>query len=69
MVYIVCMKQSDRLKATLKQVQAELAHATDQSVIDSLNLRISHLKDYIRDAESIEWHGDGWESRERNFGA
>jgi hypothetical protein len=63
------MNQSDSLKQKLKQVQAELANATEQSVIDSLNLRISHLKAYIQDAESGEWHDSGWESRERNFGA
>ena len=50
----------------LRGVQRELANATDQVEIDRLNLRISHIRDAIRDVESIEWHGRGWRSRERN---
>ena len=50
----------------LRGVQRELANATDQVEIDRLNLRISHIREAIRDVESIEWHGRGWRSRERN---
>tara|TARA_Y100000356_G_C11107542_1_gene207772 strand:+ start:187 stop:369 length:183 start_codon:yes stop_codon:yes gene_type:complete len=50
----------------LRGVQRELANATDQAEIDRLNLRISHIREAIRDVESIEWHGRGWRSRERN---
>ena len=50
----------------LRGVQRELANATDQVEIDRLNLRISHIREAIRDVESIEWHGSGWRSRERN---
>ena len=50
----------------LRGVQRELANATDQVEIDRLHLRISHIREAIRDVESIEWHGRGWRSRERN---
>ena len=50
----------------LRGVQRELANATDQVEIDRLNLRISHIREAIRDVESIEGHGRGWRSRERN---
>ena len=50
----------------LRGVQRELANATEQVEIDRLNLRISHIREAIRDVESIEWHGRGWRSRERN---
>ena len=50
----------------LRGVQRELANATDQVEIDRLNLRISHIREAIRDVESIEWHGRGWRSRELN---
>ena len=50
----------------LRGVQRALANATDQVEIDRLNLRISHIREAIRDVESIEWHGRGWRSRERN---
>ena len=50
----------------LRGVQRELDNATDQVEIDRLNLRISHIREAIRDVESIEWHGRGWRSRERN---
>tara|TARA_Y100001936_G_C16084825_1_gene680843 strand:+ start:2901 stop:3083 length:183 start_codon:yes stop_codon:yes gene_type:complete len=54
------------LKIRLKEAQAELDNATDQDAVDRANLRISHIRDAIRDVESIEWHGRGWRSRERN---
>ena len=54
------------LKRRLKEAQTELANATDQDAVDRANLRISHIRDAIRDVESIEWHGQGWRSRERN---
>ena len=41
------------LKTRLRQAQEELANAT-------------HIREAIRDVESIEWHGQGWRSRERN---
>ena len=50
----------------LRGVQRELANATDQVEIDRLNLRISHIREAIRDVESIECHGRGWRSREPN---
>ena len=46
----------------LRGVQRQLANATDQVEIDRLNLRISHIREAIRDVESIEWHGRGWRS-------
>ena len=54
------------LKRRLKEAQTELANATDQDAVDRANLRISHIRESIRDVESIEWHGRGWRSRERN---
>ena len=54
------------LKIRLREAQQELANATDQEAIDRANLRISHIREAIRDVESIEWHGPGWRSRERN---
>jgi len=54
------------LNIRLREAQAELDNATDQDAVDRANLRISHIRDAIRDVESIEWHGRGWRSRERN---
>ena len=54
------------LKIRLRQAQAELANATDQDAVDRANLRISHIRDAIRDVEACEWHDRGWRSRERN---
>ena len=55
------------LNIRLREAQAELANATDQEAIDRANLRISHIRDAIRDVEAIEWNeGPGWRSRERN---
>ena len=60
------MGDMNQLKRKLAKAQADLANATAQSEIEAINLQISHLKAYIRDAESAEWHGNGWASRERN---
>jgi hypothetical protein len=54
------------LKNRLQRVQQELANATDQKIRNSLALRVEQLKVAIFDAESAEWHGHGWRSRERN---
>ena len=54
------------LNIRLREAQAELANATDQDAVDRANLRISHIRDAIRDVEACEWHDRGWRSRERN---
>jgi len=55
------------LNIRLREAQAELANATDQDAIDRANLRISQIRDAIRDVEAIEWNeSPGWRSRERN---
>jgi hypothetical protein len=54
------------LNIRLREAQAELSNATEQSEIDRLNLRISQIRSSIHDVEACEWHGRGWHSRERN---
>ena len=54
------------LKIRLRQAQEELSNATDQDYRNALALRVEQLKVAIFDAESAEWHGRGWRSRERN---
>ena len=55
------------LKIRLREAQTELDNATDQDAIDRANLRISQIRDAIRDVEAIEWNeSPGWRSRERN---
>ena len=52
------------LKIRLQEAQAELDNATDQDAVDRANLRISQIRDAIRDVEAIEWNeGPGWRSR------
>ena len=52
------------LKIRLQEAQAELDNATDQDAVDRANLRISQIRDAIRDVEAIEWNeSPGWRSR------